>query len=141
MKAQELPTYEKWKKTGLLESTPEVRLESLIEALDFAIEIVLAGSLQYSHDDYFISRESDGKTLRRAEMEEIDVIFLPIITRIARVVDICEEDVKEIHYNLMWDYHDGVKLLASQHNHVNHIDYEMMYCANFAEETIKKILS
>jgi len=141
MKAQELPTYEKWKKTGLLETAPEVRLISLIEALDFAMEIVLAGSLQYSHDDYFITRESDGKTLKRKEMEEIDSLFLPIITRIARDVDICEEDVKEIHTNLVWNYHDGVKLLASQHDHVNYIDYEMMYCANFAEETIKKILS
>lgn len=140
MKAQELPTYEKWEKIGFLETTPEVRLESVIEALDFAMVLVLNGSIQYSHDDYILTRESDDKTLRKVDMEEIDIVFLPIITMVARVVDLCEEDVKEIHNNLTWDYHDGVQSLESQHHHVNYVDYEAMYCRNFADKIIDKIL-
>lgn len=130
-------TKKDWEEIGLLNDCPEDRKDAVTTAMNFTLDFIVRVQEQYT-DEYFITRMSDGKTLKADDLVEFDLLFFPVIVRIAREVDINETQIKNLYNQWKFEYDDEVKKLISKHDGLN-IDYEMMYCRLIADGAIEHI--
>lgn len=125
---------EKWEKTGILTNTPEERKEFVAGILDLIANYLI--NIKISSDS--IRRESDGKTLKKEDLEIVQQLLIPIVARIANVVDISIDDIKNIYTNIEFGFFDFLEE-SRELSVINNLDLEAMYCSQIAEKYINSV--
>lgn len=121
-----------WGNIGLLTGVPEERIEYVTDMLNETL--VYVNKMQMSTSGP-ITRTSDDRTLSPEQVNEIQMILFPIITRITTKVDMTLSDLKNIYATILFgasDFIDENKELA-----LMGVDLEAHYIANLCDEFIE----
>lgn len=110
-----------WEKLGFLDGISPDKQEYILSVLDYTAR------LQHIDD---IGQEYHA-------LSEVDIIFIPIIFRIAREVYINENDINNIFSDIRDNYNLNLTELKSRHNYID-LDYEVMYAVKYTENKINE---
>jgi hypothetical protein len=108
-------TKEKWEDFGLLAELPEDRKEMVVSCYNIVMDWLAKDD---SHE------------------EEIEALILPLLYRIAKIVDLTKTQVIEIckEFQQSWSTKDS----DEAESHYLAIDFEMMFISKFAEMKINQ---
>jgi hypothetical protein len=113
-------TLKEWEDFGLLAELPEDRKEMVVFCYNIAVKWITDGLLVTDND----------------KMTEIEQLILPLLYRIAKIVDLTETEVLETCKEFQQSWLTE-KVKVDEYNMV--IDFEMMFIAKFAEMKINEI--
>jgi hypothetical protein len=100
-----------WEKWGMLVNTPEDRKELAVKSMNYAYD--------YLEDKPF---------------DKVIILAPPTILRIVNIIDISEEDIRNICDEMKFDYPIKKQILEEQQSE----DIDVQYCKEFAEDYINK---
>ena len=109
-----------WKKLGFLEGIPQDKEEYLSGVLDYVIKL----------------QNTDNIIKKYKEFKGAEVMYLPLIFRIAKEVNITEKDINDLYADIGDNYSAKIEDLKSLHDYAD-LDYEVIYADVYA---IHKIL-
>jgi len=110
-------TREKWEEIGLLSSTPEDRKDKVAHALNVAVISMIENRI-HSDDTQF------------------ETIPVPVITGIINVVDVPNEDISRMCYEIRTRYAEHNFNKDKAECEYMNLDYEAMFLCKIIEEKI-----